>query len=137
MNHKEEYERKLVSAEDAVRVVKSGDWVDYGHFTCAPTFLDAALARRATELRDVKVRALTFPGTVAIAAADPGHDHFTYNNWHFSGGDRSLHDKGLCNYIPMLYHEGPSLYSIIDTDVFMVKVAPMDKDGFFNFGPSN
>ncbi len=137
MNHKEEYERKLANAEDAVRVVKSGDWVDYGHFTCAPTYLDAALARRAAELRDVKVRALTFPGMAAIATADPGQDHFTYNNWHFSGGDRSLHDKGLCNYIPLLYHEGPSLYSIIDTDVFMVKVAPMDKDGFFNFGPSN
>jgi len=137
MNHREEYERKLASAEDAVRVVKSGDWVDYGHFTCAPTYLDAALAKRAAELRDVKVRALTFPGTVAIAAVDPGQDHFTYNNWHFSGGDRSLHDKGLCNYIPLLYHEGPSLYSIIDTDVFMVKVAPMDKDGNFNFGPSN
>ena len=44
----------------------------------------------------------------------------------------SLHDKGLCNYIPLLYHEGPSLYSIIDTDVFMVKVAPMDaQDSLF------
>ena len=36
MNHEEEYERKLANAEDAVRVVKSGDWVDYGHFTCGP-----------------------------------------------------------------------------------------------------
>ena len=137
MNHKEEYERKLVNADAAVKAVKSGDWVDYGHFTCAPTFLDAALARRIEELRDVKVRALTFPGMAAIATADPYQEHFTYNNWHFSGGDRTLHDRGLCNYIPLLYHEGPSLYSIIDTDVFMVKVAPMDKDGYFNFGPSN
>jgi butyryl-CoA:acetate CoA-transferase len=137
MNHKEEYERKLVNADAAVKAVKSGDWVDYGHFTCAPTFLDAALARRVEELRDVKVRALTFPGMAAIATADPYQEHFTYNNWHFSGGDRTLHDRGLCNYIPLLYHEGPSLYSIIDTDVFMVKVAPMDKDGYFNFGPSN
>lgn len=137
MNHKEEYERKLKTAEAAVKSVKSGDWVDYGHFTCAPTFLDAALARRVEELTDVKVRALTFPGRAAIATADPAQEHFTYNNWHFSGGDRSLHDKGLCSYIPLLYHEGPSLYSIIDTDVFMVKVAPMDAEGYFNFGPSN
>jgi len=137
MIHKEDYERKLVTAEEAVKVVKSGDWVDYGHFTCAPTFLDAALAGRVHELRDVKVRALTFPGMAAIATADPDQEHLIYNNWHFSGGDRSLHDKGLCNYIPLLYHEGPSLYSIIETDVFMVKVAPMDKDGYFNFGPSN
>jgi acyl-CoA hydrolase len=137
MNHREEYERKLATAEAAVKAVKSGDWVDYGHFTCAPTMLDAALARRVDELTDVKVRALTFPGKAAIATADPTQAHFTYNNWHFSGGDRSLHDKGLCSYIPLLYHEGPSLYSIINTDVFMVKVAPMDADGYFNFGPSN
>ncbi|MRR38355.1 4-hydroxybutyrate CoA-transferase, partial [bacterium] len=117
--------------------IKSGDWVDYGHFACAPTNLDAALAKRVGELRDVKIRALTFPGMAAVAQADPTQAHFVYNNWHFSGGDRKLHDKGLCNYIPLLYHEGPSLYSIIDTDVFMVRVAPMDEDGNFNFGPSN
>jgi len=137
MKYREEYERKLVTAEEAVMVVKSGDWVDYGHFTCAPTFLDAALARRAGELHDVKVRALTFPGMASIATTDPDQEHFVYNNWHFSGGDRMLHDKGLCNYIPLLYHEGPSLYSMIDTDVFMVKVAPLDENGYFNFGPSN
>jgi butyryl-CoA:acetate CoA-transferase len=139
MGYREEYERKLAAAEEAVRVVKSGDWVDYGHFTCAPTFLDAALARRAGELHDVKVRALTFPGMASIATTDPEQEHFVYNNWHFSGGDRMLHDKGLCNYIPMLYHEAPAFYSssMIDTDVFMVKVAPMDENGCFNFGPSN
>jgi butyryl-CoA:acetate CoA-transferase len=137
MNHSEEYYRKLVSAEQAVKVIRSGDWVDYGHFACAPTFLDKALAARSDELTDVKIRALTFPGIAAVASGDPTQEHFVYNNWHFSGGDRKLHDKGLCNYIPLLYHEGPSLYSIIDTDVFMLKVAPMDENGFFNFGPSN
>jgi len=40
MSFKEEYKRKLVTAEEAVRVVKSGDWVDYGNFTMAPTYLD-------------------------------------------------------------------------------------------------
>ena len=137
MSHTAEYRKKLVSAEEAVQTIKSGDWVDYGHFACAPTYLDAALAKRVHELNDVKIRALTYPGTAAVAAADLTQEHIIYNNWHFSGGDRKLHDKGLCNYIPLLYHEGPSLYSIIDCDVFMVKVAPMDEDGYFNFGPSN
>jgi len=137
MRFKDEYKKKLVSAEQAVAAVKSGDWVDYGHFTCAPTFLDPMLAKRANELTDVKVRAVTYPGLAAVAQADPTRDKFCYNNWHFSGGDRILHDKGLCNYVPLLYHEGPSYYSdIIDSDVFIVKVAPMNRSGYFNFGPS-
>ncbi len=137
MYYKEEYKRKLVSAEQAVAVVKSGDWVDYGHFSCAPTYLDPILATRANELSDVKIRAVTYPGLAAVAQVDPTGEHFQYNNWHFSGGDRSLHDMGRCNYVPILYHEGPSYYNdCIDSDVFMVKVTPMNRSGYFNFGPS-
>ena len=137
MSYKEELKGKLVSAEQAVGVVKSGDWVDYGHFSCAPTYLDPILAKRDDELSDVKIRAVTYPGLAAEAQADPSRQKFCYNNWHFSGGDRILHDKGLCNYVPLLYHEGPSYYNdCIDSDVFMVKVAPMNRSGYFNFGPS-
>jgi len=137
MKYAEEYAAKKISAEEAAMVVKSGNWVDYGHFACAPTYLDRFLARRVDELEDVKIRAVTFPGLAAVATADPTREKFIYNNWHFGGGDRILHDKGLCNYIPLLYHEGPSLYDLLDSDVFMVKVAPMDANGYFNFGPSN
>lgn len=137
MSYTDEYKKKLVSPEKAVGIVKSGDWVDYGHFSCAPTFLEPYLAKRMNELRDVKVRAVTYPGLSAVAQADPTREHFLYNNWHFSGGDRILHDKGLCNYIPLLYHEGPSYYrDIITSDIFIVKVTPMDEQGYFNFGPS-
>ena len=36
MTFTEEYKQKLVSAEKAVSVIKSGDWIDYGWTTCAP-----------------------------------------------------------------------------------------------------
>jgi butyryl-CoA:acetate CoA-transferase len=137
MNLKDEYKKKLVSAEQAVGIVKSGDWVDYGHFSCAPTYLDQFLARRVNELTDVKIRALTYPGLAAVAQVDPTGERMCYNNWHFGGGDRVLHDQGLCNYVPLLYHEGPSYYDNIECDVFMVKTTPMDQSGYFNFGPSN
>jgi butyryl-CoA:acetate CoA-transferase len=136
MSFIKEYDQKRVSPGEAVSVVKSGDWVDYGHFSCAPTFLDPILAKRVDELNDVKVRAATYPGLAAIAQADPTREKFCYNNWHFSGGDRMLHDKGLCNYIPLLYHEMPGYYDSLDTDVYMLKVTPMNPSGYFNFGPS-
>lgn len=44
MNVYEEYKKKLVSAEEAVKIVKSGDWVDYSQTCSFPEDLDAALA---------------------------------------------------------------------------------------------
>ena len=45
------YQKKLTSAEEAVKVVKSGDWVDYGWCTNHPYTLDKALAARQSELK--------------------------------------------------------------------------------------
>ena len=47
------YQQKLTTAEEAVKVVKSGDWVDYTWATSHPVELDMALAARKDELYDV------------------------------------------------------------------------------------
>ena len=52
----EEYRAKLRTPEQAVRAVKSGDWVDYTTALGFPILLDAALAKRRDELTDVKIR---------------------------------------------------------------------------------
>ena len=52
----DEYKAKLCTAEEAVKLVKDGDWVDYSQTCSFPAALDAALAARKDELRDVKVR---------------------------------------------------------------------------------
>jgi len=137
--YRADYTKKLVDADTAVKQVKSGDWVDYGNFLCGPVVLDAALAERAGELSDVKVRGVGYPGLPKVAMANPGGGSFYYNSFHFTGGERYLHDQGACSYIPVLYHEGNRIYDDGDmtTDVFMVQVAPMDDAGYFNFGIAN
>ena len=81
MDHASEYSRKLVSAGEAVRVVKSGDWVQYRHHANSPAYLDGFLAKRKDELRGVKVCAVVFPGLAQVATCDPSREHFVYNNW--------------------------------------------------------
>lgn len=139
MDYSSEYRKKLISAGDAAAMVKSGDWVDYGQFFSEPNVIDAALARRTGEVRDVKIRSMCYPGQARVAVADPERESFTFNNWHMSGGDRLLGDRGLCSYIPMLYHEGGKAYAdgLIDVDVFFAGVSSMDKNGFLNFGGAN
>ena len=56
MSYQEVYKQKLTTADEAVKAVKSGDWVDYGWSVCSADALDKALARRMGELTDVKIR---------------------------------------------------------------------------------
>lgn len=134
----QEYKNKLCSADEAVKIVKSGDWVEYGEFVMQPRDLDAALARRKDELHDVKVRVVCCTMVPEIVKADPTRQHFLFNDWHFSGFSRALHGMNLCNYIPVTYHEAQQLVErFLHIDVAFVLVAPMDKNGYFNLGTSN
>lgn len=133
-----QYEQKLVTADEAVKVVKSGDWVQYGEFVMQPKELDAALAKRVNELEDVKVRCVTITMIPEIVKADPKREHFRFNDWHFSGFSRAMHEQNLCNYIPITYHEAKKLVEeFVTIDVAFVLVAPMDRTGYFNLGTSN
>ncbi len=53
MDWREEYKRKLVPAEEAVKLVKSGDRVEISIYP-TPTLLPRALAGRRDELRNVE-----------------------------------------------------------------------------------
>ena len=46
MDFFKEYKAKLKTPEEAVKVVKSGDWIDYNVALAFPTLLDKALASR-------------------------------------------------------------------------------------------
>jgi acyl-CoA hydrolase len=138
MNHQAQYREKLVSPRRAAASVKSGDHVFYGHFMMSPTFMDGYLAQRKDELRDVRVSGLCFPGMTQTAACDPERAHFLYDDWFFSGGSRRLHDQDLCHHTPILYHECAQLIAAYhEPDVFMVKTAPMDSHGYFNYSVTN
>ena len=56
MDFKASYQQKLATPEQAAALVKSGDWVDYGWTTGTPVAVDAAIAKRLPELKDVKFR---------------------------------------------------------------------------------
>jgi acyl-CoA hydrolase len=127
---------KAVTPEEAAALVRSGSWVDYGFGMGQPDLFDRALAARAAELHDVKIRSCLTMRPRAVLDADPAGDHFLWFNWHFSGYDRGQHDQGRCNYIPMNFGEAPDYYRrfIEPIDVVCVKTCPMDAHGYFNFG---
>ncbi len=135
MNYSSEYRAKLCSAEDAVQLVKSGDWVDYGSNNSKPVLLDEALARRRDELRCVKIRGNLTPGPLAVVECDPEMDHFVYNTWHCSGYERRLCDAGRAFFTPMIFRNLAWYYRTqLRVNVAMLCVSPMDSHGYFSFG---
>ena len=132
------YQSKLTTADEAVKVIKSGDWVDYGFCNTHPHVLDEALARRAPELEDVKVRGGIALWKPAIFDIEEPAKHIIYNSHHTSGFERKHIETGACFYEPMRYSELPRYYydHINPPDVALIQVGPMDKHGYFNFGVS-
>ena len=135
----EEYRKKLKTADEAVKVVKSGDRIHYGLFNGLVVDLDEALAKRTEELHDVIVMTTiwAYPFPPKILEADPKAEHFKYLSTQFSGYDRQWNKKGCCWYIPVQFRENPKYWaeSIEPCDVVMLQVGPMDKWGNFNLGP--
>jgi len=135
----QKYKEKLVTADEAVKCIKSGDYVHFGVFNGIVYDLDKALAKRAEELHDVKivVTIRAYPGTAAVLEADPDSKHFKYLSTHFSVSDRQMNKEGRCWTIPVLFGENNISWpnNVEAIDVAMLQVAPMDRHGNFNLGP--
>ncbi len=129
------YRQKLTTAEEAVKIVKSGDWVDYGWCTNHPYTLDKALAARRDELMDVKCRGGVTLWMPAVAEAENGEGHFIWHSWHCTGVDRKIIAAGKGFFSPMRYSELPRFYrdGNAKVDVAMIQVTPMDSHGNFSF----
>lgn len=138
MNFIDEYKQKKVSADEAVKIIKSGDWVEYGFSVSTVDTLDKALAKRTDELRNVNLRGGILPKIPAVFEREDAGEHFTWNSWHFSGYERQLFNRGLAFYAPISYSELPRYCHNLDmpSNIVMFQAPPMDENGYFNFGPS-
>ncbi|HOQ10830.1 MAG TPA: acetyl-CoA hydrolase/transferase C-terminal domain-containing protein [Spirochaetota bacterium] len=133
-----EYRSKLRTAQEAVEVVESGNHVFYGEFALFPWALDSALADRIHELNNVEIRGICFTKSPKVIEKDPEGKHAVVNDYHFGGVSRKLHDENKCSYIPITYHQVPRIVrKYLSPDVAFITTAPMDNNGYFNFGLAN
>ncbi|MEL7654768.1 MAG: acetyl-CoA hydrolase/transferase C-terminal domain-containing protein [Bacillota bacterium] len=132
-----EYKNKCVTADEAVKAIRSGDWVEFGWGASFAGLLGDAIARRQEELYDVNMRGGIILKPLPFIENDPTGAHFTWNSMHMGGYERKLAAKGLAYYIPIKYSEVPRyIRENCQTDVVAIQAAPMDAHGYFNFGVS-
>ena len=126
-----------VSAEEAVRAIRSGDRVFVHSIAAAPRKLVAAMTARAPELRGVEVVHLHTEGPAPYAA--PGMEESFRVNALFVGANvRQALADGRADYLPVFLSEVPLLFrrGILPLDVALVHVSPPDRHGFCSLGIS-
>jgi acyl-CoA hydrolase len=131
------YKSKLTTAEEAVKVIQSGDRVYVHSVAAAPQLLVDAMTARAPELRDVEVIHLHTEGEAPYA--DPKYSDTFKTNALFVGANvRKAVNEGSADYLPIFLSEVPGLFrkDILPLDVAMVQVSPPDKHGYCSLGVS-
>src|SRR5450756_1054630 len=88
--HVAEYREKCVSADEAMKAVRSGDWIEYSWAASQACLLDEALAKRTEVLHDVNFRGAVLMKPMAGFERDPKGEHFTWNSWHAGGLERKM-----------------------------------------------
>jgi len=126
----------IMSAEEAVKIIKSGDRVLIQGAAATPQTLIKAMVARSSELKGVEIVHLHTDGECGYTALEM-KDSFHTNAFFIGGNIRNM--IGItADYIPIFLSDIPSLFrqGYMDLDVVLVNVSPPDKHGFCSLGVS-
>ena len=126
-----------VSADEAVKLIKSGDRVLVQAASATPQTLLKAMVGRASELRDVEIVHIHTEGYAEYA--DPKYaDSFRTNCFFVGGNMRKYVQLGSAQYNPVFLSDIPHLFrnGTMPLDVVLLNVSPPDKHGYCSLGVS-
>ncbi|MCX6068724.1 MAG: 4-hydroxybutyrate CoA-transferase [Chloroflexi bacterium] len=129
------YQSRVVSADEAAKVIKSGYRLFLTGNVSVPKMILAALVRRATELQDVEIcQALTVGPADYVAPEMQGH--LRVNTMFISANVRKAVHEGRADFTPVLLSEFPLLFknNVLPLDVALIQVSPPDEHGFCSLG---
>jgi len=129
----------FVSAEDAVKVIRSGDRVHLSSVAVTPHKLIKAMVDRgrAGEIYDIKIQHIHIEGPVEYA--NPEFEGIFDAQQFFVGGNlRKQTQAGYADYIPVFLSETQKLIrdGYLTVNVAMIMVSPPDRHGFVSLGTS-
>lgn len=129
------YQSRVTTAEEAVKVIKSGDRVFLTGNVSVPQQLLAALVKHAPNLQDVEIcQALTVGSADYVSPEMEGH--LRVNSMFISANIRKAVQEGRADFTPVLLSEFPLLFKrgVLPIDVAVVHVSTPDEHGFCSLG---
>lgn len=129
------YNSKLVTAEEAVKVIKSNDKIIIQPGCATPLELINAMVERKDELSNVEIYHILVVGDIPYVK--PGMEkHFKHKAFFIGGNTRKAVNEGRAEFIPIFLSEVTLLFKrgVIQADIAMIHVSPPDEHGFCSFG---
>ena len=130
---------RYVSADEAMTLVRSGDWVFFQGSTSVPVILQEALARRHEELRDVKiVSGFNITKGTAPFCKPEYRDSFVVNSLFLCSDQRQYVAQGYGSLIPGFLSDLPALIRRreIPIDVACINCSLPDENGYCSYNIS-
>jgi len=126
------YTSRMVSADEAVSHIKSGDRIALSIAQASPFTLCAALAGRLMELEDVVLN----HGAALVNWDLPGlGERFRLESMYLTPFDRPIFYRGAAEFTPVSYYRTGVLPPAVDNfNVYLMTVSPPDDRGYCNFG---
>ncbi|GAB1476616.1 acetyl-CoA hydrolase/transferase C-terminal domain-containing protein [Bacillota bacterium] len=137
MSWKDDYKRKLCTADEAVKHIKSGDTVVFAHCVGEPTAIVEAMIRNAKLFENVEIKHMVSLGSGGYTS-EGMEKHFRCNPMFVSANVRCAIEEGRADFTPAFFHEVPKLIreGKLKCDVAVAQVTPPDEDGYCSLGTS-
>lgn len=130
----EDYKSKIVSAEQAVSIIKSRDKLFSSGNAATPYGILNALAKRKDELHGVEVFHLLLMGDDPLSSPEMD-GHFRHKSLFVGPADRKAVNEGRADYFPIFLYEIPGLFrDQIQLDLAIIHTSPPDEHGFVSLG---
>lgn len=130
---------KFVTAEEAVKVIKSGDHVHLSSVASAPQILIRAMCKRGEnrEFEHVHIHHLHTEGPAPYAEAR-FEGIFQLDSFFVGGNVRKATQAGSADYIPGFLSDTQRFYraGVLPCNVAMIQVSTPDKHGYVSLGTS-
>jgi 4-hydroxybutyrate CoA-transferase len=129
------YNQKVVTADEAVGHIKSGDNIVVQPGCAAPMELIKAMVNRKDELENVSLYHILIVGDLPYTK--PGMEkHFQHKAFFIGANTREAVNDGRAEFIPIFLSEVPLLFKNghIKTDVALIHLSTPDEHGFCSYG---
>jgi acetyl-CoA hydrolase len=125
----------MMTADEALALIQSGQRVYIGGGCGVPTPLLEALVERAPTLRNVEIIHMLTAGDDPTTAPEYG-DAFRHNALFVGPNVRRAVQEGRADFTPVYLSEIPRLFrsGLLPLDVALIQVSPPDQHGFCSLG---
>ncbi|CAD5231786.1 unnamed protein product [Bursaphelenchus xylophilus] len=127
-----------VIIEDAVRVVKAGDWVYLHHAASTPVDLLNALGKHVKkhDVRNVTTTSALLMGDIPFARDPEIYDYIRPKAIFISPAIRKAVNQGKADYIPLFLNESGRIFDDkrLPVDVAFLNLSPPDENGYCSLG---